>query len=554
MRDDDKRRGSRNNDQGRTHSFTHYSTKGSRTNVTRSTSSRDKQGKTSGKELKVKKVKKKRKIPGQNQQKYKRLLIITFVVFFIYIAGYMITFFAHPKISTEVVNYGTIDVPKKIQGIIVRDEHVETSQRDGQAVYYYKDGDRVKKDTLVCTVKNAEAVDQINEKIDKVNKEIVSAQKDRESISAFKDDIDKAETKISDTVLDFTNSFNENDFFSVYKLKTSVETEMDKRSQMWFLENNSSVDTLSKQKQAYENELSQNQNNIKSKTSGIVCMSYDGFEDKFTPETLESITSENFKMEYPKEDIINMSNITANSPVFKVIESNVYYIVSDIPSEYAEDISVGSKKVLTTTLDNNEVKSINATVSSVTQQEGYSRVVFKSDEGIMDFMDDRLVEFDISDSANEGIKIPNTAIVEKSLLKIPTTAVFESNNKNCVIKRTNGKDETIELNIAKYDEDDNNPETVEYVYSLIDFNILKVGDVVVNGTGENAGTITLSEVSTYKGVYVVNSSITEFKVIDPIAQNSEYTIVEVTNLPYGLKIYDNIVSDAKMVDEKQEIK
>ena len=87
---------------------------------------------------------------------------------------------------------------------------------------------------------------------------------------------------------------------------------------------------------------------------------------------------------------------------------------------------------------------------------------------------------------------------------------------------------------------------------LQDFETLRIGDTILKGTGENAEKYTISEVETDKGVYVVNSSVADFKIIEVIASNSEYSIVKAGST-YGLKVYDNIVSDAKNIQESDSI-
>ena len=120
---------------------------------------------------------------------------------------------------------------------------------------------------------------------------------------------------------------------------------------------------------------------------------------------------------------------------------------------------------------------------------------------------------------------------------------MESLDQNGVIKREGNEDRLIGINIAMSDE--------ENVYILQDFGDLKIGDTLVS-EGENATTYMLSEVVTYQGVYVANSSMAAFTVIEPLGSNNEYTIVRAGS-QYGLKINDRIVSDAKTVEESEMV-
>ena len=80
----------------------------------------------------------------------------------------------------------------------------------------------------------------------------------------------------------------------------------------------------------------------------------------------------------------------------------------------------------------------------------------------------------------------------------------------------------------------------------------KIGDIVLKGDGDSAEPFTVSDLVVYKGVYVANSSMARFKIIDVIGQNADYTIVD-SSSGYGLRIYDKIVSDASQIEESQTL-
>jgi len=159
----------------------------------------------------------------------------------------------------------------------------------------------------------------------------------------------------------------------------------------------------------------------------------------------------------------------------------------------------------------------------------------------MDFMNFRTLDFNIRQSAYTGLKIPNTAIIEKTFLKIPLECIFDSLGNRTVIVKGSEEDQAVNIDIFTTDE--------EYAYVLQDYKTLKLGDRLVRGTGINAGEFTISEVENYKCVYVANSSMAEYAVINIVGQNSEYSIVKPNENNYGLKVYDKIVSDAKSIED-----
>ena len=144
----------------------------------------------------------------------------------------------------------------------------------------------------------------------------------------------------------------------------------------------------------------------------------------------------------------------------------------------------------------------------------------------------------------QGLKIPNDALVEKSLLKIPLNCLTESNGIEGVLLANGDNAKFMEINAINRDD--------EYVYLAQNSQGLKMGDVILQGTGENAKQYTIAKLKTSMGVYMANSSMAKFVPVVILEQNQEYAIVESAGA-YGLQEYDTIVSDAKNITEGQSI-
>ena len=81
---------------------------------------------------------------------------------------------------------------------------------------------------------------------------------------------------------------------------------------------------------------------------------------------------------------------------------------------------------------------------------------------------------------------------------------------------------------------------------------VKMGDTILQGTGENAAQYTISELVPHAGVYVANSSVANFVAIEILEQNQEYAVVQAGSI-VGLQPFDTIVSDAKNITEGDSI-
>lgn len=483
--------------------------------------------------------------PGRRRRfdGYKLFTIVTFIVIAVYLSGYLISFARRPSVRVESVEMGSISVPAAIDGLIIREESVVTSTREGTPVYYFTDNQRVAKGKVICSVEDSAKVEKIETEIENIDRSIIDIQKNRTDISVFSDDIKNIEDEIESVFDEHCYKFLSGDVSGVYAMKERVKSQMNTRTNIWVAENSQSLAELQSQRLNYETQLGENKAYITNDKSGIISYRIDGFESVFTPETMADITKENFKMSYDSEYIRRSEDVGEGDTLLKIVSSNIWYIAAYIDEKECAGWSVGDSKELYTTV-NDEQKSIAAEIYSIKPLDGESFIIFETDKDILDFIGERSISFKISEDKYEGFKIPNEAIVEKSFLKLPISCIIESVGETGVIKRDNEVDKFVNVGVTSYDE--------QYAYVLQSVDGLKLGDTVLNGTGMEAETFTISELVVYKGVYVANSSMAQFKIIDVIGQNAEYTIVD-NESSYGLRIYDKIVADASTVEEDQTL-
>ena len=88
-----------------------------------------------------------------------------------------------------------------------------------------------------------------------------------------------------------------------------------------------------------------------------------------------------------------------------------------------------------------------------------------------------------------------------------------------------------------------NVDEKEGIY-YVDEKVLKVGDVLYRE--DSLETYTVSKQASLTGVYNINKGYADFKQINVLYDNEEYSIVE-SNTKYGLRAYDYIALDASTV-------
>ncbi|MCJ7856787.1 hypothetical protein MUJ63_10865 [Lachnospiraceae bacterium NSJ-143] len=476
--------------------------------------------------------------------RYKALTVAVFAMLLFYLLGYIVVFMSRPSVPTETVNYGTIDNPKTLNGLIIRDEYVVNSSMTGETSYNYAENSKVPKNAVVCTVKDTGTSNDIESQIKKIDKDILSAQESRKDISKNKDEIDRIENGIANDVDNTAYKFSSGNISDVYSLKTNIQNYIDMRNEIFISEITSSTAELTQQRKEYEKELSGSVSRYTAEKSGVLSFMVDGFEDKFTPETVETITKEQINEEIKPEYISKGVAAKEGSPLFKVVESNKWYLVSYVPNEMAAKWENGDTLEIYTMYDDTEL-SAEMKIESTRLGDTETYVVLSSDENMIEFLQLRSLTFNIRQNAYTGLKIPNTAIIEKTFLKIPLACVVDNLGQKTVILRNGSSDQTVNIDVFTSDE--------QFAYVLQDYKTLKIGDTLLMGSGESASDFKISEVENYKCVYVANSSMADYAVIEIVGQNSEYSIVKPSSTSHGLKVYDKIVSDAKSVENDEAL-
>ena len=258
--------------------------------------------------------------------------LIVFAIVAIYLAGQMIHLVAkREEVNVETVTYGTIDTPEIHTGLILRKEYLVTSTRAGQPFYQYSQGDYIPKGAAVCVVKDTNTTDRLETKLDQIDKDILKSQKTRTDLSAFSEDIARLEDNMTRTVDTYAGRSMKADVSYMYTMKSQVESFMNQRNEIWLTENVESLSQLTEEKNIYEQQLAQSQSALTASAAGVLCLSYDGLEEQYNPDMASEVTKKEIgsaKTEY----ISKAKGVKEGDPLFKIVESNKWYIVAYLPN------------------------------------------------------------------------------------------------------------------------------------------------------------------------------------------------------------------------------
>ena len=454
-------------------------------------------------------------------QQYKRpiqinLGMIFFAVILIYIIICIGMYFSSKKVIGYQVKNGSLSETNVYEGIAFRTEQLVTSDYAGYINYFAREGEKVGCNNTVC------AIDETGQLLGASGQ--TSDEKDLLS--------EKDLSEIKNEVVDFSNSYSKKDFSGTYDFKYAIQGNVLKFTNRNLLNNLVSL----------ENDDAKGFINIcKAPVSGIVVYSKDGYENYL----LEDVNEKWFaKEDYKKEQLINNEIVDKGDPIYKLATQEEWYILIETDENRAKQL-VEEQYIQVKFLKNQYESWAKADLISGKDKKTYIKLTFNN--SMLTFATDRFVNIELITSAENGLKVPNSAIVEKEFFIIPSDYVTKGGNANedGVLRETYLEDGSMIpefVPVTIYNQKDN-----EY---YIDDQSLRVGDTL--DKPDSTETSKVSKSGSLIGVYNINKGYADFKQINILNQNDEYAIIQ-SNTKYGLVTYDYIVLDAQSVKENDFI-
>lgn len=449
------------------------------------------------------KSKTRKKITKYKKHSFFNIGTLLFGTIFIYMVISMFMYLTETHVTAYEVMKGTITGNYRFHALSLRTEEVTTATQSGSVRYYEREGNKASAGSVICAINETGSPDPV-------------------SISDFVLDAKEA-SRLRDTMSSFTINYSGSAFQKTYDLKASMEGTISE-----IIEENS-VGYVSVR------------NQCTAPTSGFVIYNIDGMEGM----TEEQITSDLFdQTNYNPTNLRNQKSVSAGKPLFKLITDESWALYFPIDQKLLTELN-DIQKIRFRFLKDNETFS--APFSIIQNGEEFFGKI-SLDNSLVRYASDRFLEIELVMNKKSGLKIPSSAIVDRSFYRIP---------EEYVIKNT-ATEKEIALKVESFGEDGSS--SVKYVtanvYSygdgeyLVDENILSDGDYIQLEDSAKRIQIQDKNKEVLHGVYNINKGYAVFREITVIDENEEYCIVE-SNNTYGLAAYDYIVLDASQVTEEQ---
>ena len=463
--------------------------------------------------------KKKRKIVRYRRRFHLNIGIIIFLFVLIYFVVYLVSYLTQNNISAYEVQYGQIARNRTYTGLILRPEQVFYSQNTGDINYYKKEGDKAGYNDLICSV----------DKTGNISSEISQAGLDATNLS--NDEL----LKIQNSITNYVSSYSNMQFYNVYSFKENVNAQ---------IQENLYINALNDLSDQTDSAVSQNTFSFeRTSVDGILALYTDGYEDI----TADSFTADMYNpASYTKTNLKGNTQITSGQAMYKIATSENWSIMVPVTDEeaarYQEEIGENSDSFVLHVKFRKDDTETNAT-TYIKDLDGQKFLQLNLNNSMVRFVSDRYIEVELGSDKNTGLKIPNSAIVEKEFLVVPKKYVGKGDNSSSdgVIKITKdkrGKESAEFVSINAYAETDDS-------YYVSQDN-LSVGDTIQ--MPDSSEQYSLKDTAKRKGVYNMDKGYAIFRQIEIISDNEEYSVVE-SGTKFGISLYDHIALNGSEVQE-----
>lgn len=296
-------------------------------------------------------------------------------------------------------------------GYIFKDEHYLYSSYDGSVSYLIKDGEKVGIRQEVATAFADSSGYSINSELLKIENKLAVLDQSIVSAGAANTDTKTVDKRISSYYYMILSRLAEGKYSHVVHSTDNLLVQMNKRQlitgeQKDFSDLRSSLEIKKSNLMAQLNGKSET---IYSDMSGYFSSEIDGYEEIFTKKALENLTVSDFYRlieEKPKD----IKNVDGKTPIGKIADNYIWYIVIPVNKENAEDLEV--QKTYSAVFPYNYDTELSLTLENILTENFGERTlaVFSCGEMPEGFNYQRSQAIEIVVNEARGFRIPKNSV------------------------------------------------------------------------------------------------------------------------------------------------
>jgi flagellin-specific chaperone FliS len=478
--------------------------------------------------------------------------IAVLVLFFGFTIGYMAVRaydIITPNVDIMTLRLGNMENQQSIPGIIIRYEEVFRADKDGRVVFDVQEFDLVSGGRVVASIRDIEAMHQSEHDMALLQQEIINVHEMRHATQTDPE-VARINTGLRNRMERSQHHHMQQNLSEIYNLLETLTQITYNRNRMIINESVNMRGSLNRQYEALTAQIEMNSSDIYATHSGIMSPLIDGLENYFTPDNMRQLNRAQVRMSVDLEAIIPGREVQEGDDVFKIV-GNTWYVASWMPNEMAHGFTRGSERTIF--LENattGRFERIPMRIEYVSVHHNDTFVIFRSSRNVIEFLNQRSVNIRITDSVENGFRIPPSAIAVRRFFRIPRTHIHGTENYFIMHRR----EDVVQPVPIIIDEDES---TETHAYILEDTLMLFAGDTLSPFDPTSIFHIVSdSDIEIVRGVYCTTFNYANFIVIDIEGEipDTGGHILLVPERNRSLRQFNSIAVDAAAVRQGQVVR
>lgn len=333
---------------------------------------------------------------------------IIFVVLFIFLVMvYGVRGMFQSRIELQVLQVDKIEEAVSTQGVLIKNEHINSLTLSGLSEIYAKDSFRVANGEIVAMLYGSSEDEALVDEFSQISKKINAIHISNADESVFIGDTMQIETEISNYVDDIIKISSENDFLSLSEYRYKIAAITAQRAISEGKDVISPAEELVKL-QTRKNQIEKSFGNttqiVSSDMAGVFVEGQDGFEEKMSVANIENLTPGDISDAIKGKKNANLSG-EEGTYTYKIIDNFRYSVAVNLSEEMAEGLKIGDNVKLR--FSDFSVADNSAVVKYISEpdEKGVKTVVAECDNYVKGLLSHRIVNVKFIKKSITGYKV-----------------------------------------------------------------------------------------------------------------------------------------------------
>lgn len=338
----------------------------------------------------------------------KKILLTVFIAVIATVTALALYYVSAP-VNTEELVYETVKHSVIAENAyIVRDEEVYYAESSGTLYNNVRDGERIAADSVLAVIYHADIEPETLKALRTVDKKILNQIEKQQEFTNYRLDGTDTESKIAAIIQDIPNAAKKNNIAGIaeYKnaindLRLGIQTSDEER-----------LNSLYEEKTAIEESISSEKSEVRTGISGVFTTYTDGLEGLLNAKDVKTYDIAYLNsLPQPVSERLTAISVQKGSPICKVVNNHVWYLVMAVPSDELEIYKEGTQVQMELAGMGGGVP-VKGTIYSVSEAEedGKRLAVIKCSSYLEGAFSYRVTKAELIFESYSGYKVPIHAI------------------------------------------------------------------------------------------------------------------------------------------------